>query len=209
MFIDARIVMFSGMPLRTVRLLSWTNLINRMGIIGVVLCGLRLCLRQKLRPLPTPMSFSSTTTIEAEPSDSSLLPSADDVGSPRPAVAAQVLFPSYLKGKSDNLSSNATAVASSGETSPNRTGSAFTTTDDVYTHDKLVFVTPPTADNRRIHVFASCYAGVCKCVHILEGERAQLKPCRFAALIFTSDGSAEPDLWCLFEKLVDGFPIVD
>lgn len=74
----------------------------------------------------------------------------------------------------------------------------------------LLFTTPATDAGRSVQVFTRCVDGSCDCSPLLEGEPYQLKPCRFASLIFHSSGVIiDSNDWELFCYIVDGFPVVD
>lgn len=74
---------------------------------------------------------------------------------------------------------------------------------------RLIFDTPPSPDGRVISVYESCYSGQCDCVHMLDGVPSQLKPCRFATLMFQDGLFVKACYERLFYRLVDGFPVVD
>lgn len=161
------------------------------------------------------MCPSLVSRVETGSSDLSVLHATSDSSSPTPELVSQVLLSIstecyepdrkgrvHVSGIPDDscddsvLQNSCTVDAMEPDLAPeviNNDG------------DQLVFVTPATVNNRRVHVYNSCYAGTCSCLHVLEGERAQLKPCRFATLIFQQDFF----LSNLFENLVDGVPIVD
>ena len=63
-------------------------------------------------------------------------------------------------------------------------------------------------EGRTVEVFTSCVKGSCNCEFILEGVKSQLKPCRFASLIFANNDLTDKYSE-LFGYIVDGFPIVD
>ena len=59
-----------------------------------------------------------------------------------------------------------------------------------------------------VNVYDSCVYGKCKCKYLIGGIPCQLRPCRFAAVMFTNPSwgnSYQELLW----SIVDGFPIVE
>ena len=60
-----------------------------------------------------------------------------------------------------------------------------------------------------VNVFESCVKGCCTCVYSLGGIPSQLKPCRFAAIVFNKGPSWAETYGDLVWSITDGFPIVD
>ena len=63
-----------------------------------------------------------------------------------------------------------------------------------------------------IHVYKSCIAGTCKCVHLIDGKPAQLLPCRFAPFLSGSSNvltDSDEDCQFIWEGVVQGFKIVN
>lgn len=71
------------------------------------------------------------------------------------------------------------------------------------------FSTPPSPDGRSVKVSSECRLGLCTCSHQLNGVKYQLKPCRFAALMFNQGKFLRPEDKTLFHYIIDGFPIID
>lgn len=73
----------------------------------------------------------------------------------------------------------------------------------------LLFTAPITAEGRVVNVYNTCAYGVCDCVHMLDGVKSQLRPCRFAYLLyggFVKNVSAHE---LIYNGICDGFRIVD
>lgn len=82
--------------------------------------------------------------------------------------------------------------------------------DIVQDPNVLLFRTPVTEAGRSLDVYVKCIDGSCDCRPLLDGEPYQLKPCRFASLMFHNDGTLRDDnYWKLFSYIVDGFPVID
>lgn len=73
--------------------------------------------------------------------------------------------------------------------------------------DMLVLTTPKSKKGTAIDVFRSCVTGNCQCCYVLGGNKTQLKPCRFAALMFVNRQASVSDLE-VFSCVVDGVDIV-
>lgn len=80
--------------------------------------------------------------------------------------------------------------------------------DECY-EDLLLFTAPPTPAGRKVKVYISCALGRCHCMHSLEGEKTQLKPCRFAYLLFGGCVEFMDSFWPVYVGVTDGFKIVD
>lgn len=74
--------------------------------------------------------------------------------------------------------------------------------------DVVVFETPKSSKGVSINVYNSCIQGSCSCVYMLGGNRTQLMPCRFAALIFSGNPPTEMD-WKVFEVILHGVDITE
>lgn len=73
----------------------------------------------------------------------------------------------------------------------------------------LMFKSPRTKKGTVIDVFSDCYAGDCRCSHVLAGNVLQIKPCRVASVLFVDGYECSADEWKLLCGLTDGFDIVD
>lgn len=73
--------------------------------------------------------------------------------------------------------------------------------------DILVLRTPKSKNGVSINVFQSCIAGKCQCSHVLGGNKTQLMPCRFSALMFVDRQLSDSDL-DVYSCVVDGVDIV-
>ena len=60
-----------------------------------------------------------------------------------------------------------------------------------------------------VEVYDACVNGTCECLYEIEGVRSQLKPCRFAAIVFLSGREWASKYVDLVWAVTDGFPIVD
>ena len=60
-----------------------------------------------------------------------------------------------------------------------------------------------------VNVFKECVNGTCSCSHFIGRVKSQLKPCRFAAIVFESDQEWAGKYVDLVWAMADGFPIVD
>lgn len=78
---------------------------------------------------------------------------------------------------------------------------------DNFSLDSLVLVTPMSSKGVSIEVFEKCVQGICTCVYTLGNNVTQLKPCRFASLIFV-DREPSKDEWAVFEAVIHGVDIV-
>ena len=80
------------------------------------------------------------------------------------------------------------------------------TVSDAGENDILCVMCSPLG--KPVTVYSSCITGNCSCVYYIGDVPCQLKPCRFAAVIFSNPDWAHKYtdlLWCI----TDGFPIVD
>lgn len=73
--------------------------------------------------------------------------------------------------------------------------------------DKLVLTTPKSKKGVAVSIYQSCISGNCDCTHVLGGNKTQLKPCRFGALIFHDRVPTQSEL-DVFDCVVDGVEIV-
>lgn len=71
------------------------------------------------------------------------------------------------------------------------------------------FTTPPSNHGRTVLVSRECYMGICKCEHLLDGVPCQLKPCRFAVLLFKNGMPGDVTECEFFSNIIDGFPVVE
>ena len=85
--------------------------------------------------------------------------------------------------------------------------SDFSNTRNGHSDFPLESITSPLG--QKITVFDECVMGSCKCVYDIGGITSQLKPCRFASIIFNSEYSLEGKYADLLWYLTDGCPIVD
>ena len=60
-----------------------------------------------------------------------------------------------------------------------------------------------------VNVYDSCRQGTCSCDYQLSGEKLQLKPCRFAYLVFLGTAECKKVYEPLVSNVTDGFWIVD
>ena len=60
-----------------------------------------------------------------------------------------------------------------------------------------------------IVVYPECTTGECNCIYLIGNIECQLKPCRFASLIYTVFAGRENEFEQLLWHVTDGFPIVD
>lgn len=74
--------------------------------------------------------------------------------------------------------------------------------------DCLVFNTPASDKGVSIPVYGNCVKGICKCVHKIGDDISQLKPCRFANLLFRSGRIPTDDEKLIFNGVVDGFKLI-
>lgn len=74
--------------------------------------------------------------------------------------------------------------------------------------DSLVFIAPASKKGVSIHVYDKCVNGLCKCKHIIGSDVSQLKPCRFASLLFGNGRVPTDDEIIMYNGIVDGFDIV-
>ena len=65
------------------------------------------------------------------------------------------------------------------------------------------------AEGAIIKVFDECAQGICSCDYSLQGERLQLKPCRFAYLVSLGIAECKRVYEPLISNITDGFKIVD
>lgn len=72
----------------------------------------------------------------------------------------------------------------------------------------LVFTAPTSNKGVSIPVYDKCIKGVCSCTHVIGENRSQLKPCRFAALLFQSGRIPTDDELVMYNGIVDGFKLV-
>ena len=71
----------------------------------------------------------------------------------------------------------------------------------------VVSITSPLGQN--IKVYPECTQGNCECVYSIGNIECQLKPCRFASLIYKDFVGRESEFEFLLWAITDGFPIVD
>lgn len=71
------------------------------------------------------------------------------------------------------------------------------------------FTTPLSHMGRTVDVSYECFLGSSSCSYLLEGVAYQLKPCRFAALLFDNGIPLSESCWELFNYIIDGFPVID
>lgn len=74
--------------------------------------------------------------------------------------------------------------------------------------DDLCFQAPESAKGVSINVYKDCISGTCKCEHLLGGRLTQLKPCRFASLLFGAGREPSNYELKMYNGIVDGFDIV-
>lgn len=74
--------------------------------------------------------------------------------------------------------------------------------------NNLVFTAPPSTKGVSIEVYEQCVIGNCTCSHRIGNSDSQLKPCRFAALLFSPGHEVSDDEMLMFNGIVDGFSIV-
>ena len=60
-----------------------------------------------------------------------------------------------------------------------------------------------------VNVFDECAKGICSCNYSLQGERLQLKPCRFAYLVSLGTAECKRVYELLISNVTDGFKIID
>lgn len=77
----------------------------------------------------------------------------------------------------------------------------------VNSRDSLVLSTPKSSKDVSINVYKSCVNGTCDCIYSLGGNITQLKPCRFAALIFVDRVPSQEEV-LVFEAVLHGVDIV-
>ena len=92
------------------------------------------------------------------------------------------------------------------ETFPTKHGFTQRYTD--FEPGKVLFSTT-SPDGRDISVFTECVQGRCDCINLIGGIASQLKPCRFASLIYLDLEGREEEFEDLLWHITDGFPIVD
>ena len=76
----------------------------------------------------------------------------------------------------------------------------------------IVFSTPCFDAAPSIDVFDSCIMGTCDCIHLIGGVPCQLKPCRWAPLLFGTDAIPsvnDDERMYLWRGVLSGFNIVD
>ena len=66
-----------------------------------------------------------------------------------------------------------------------------------------------TSEGVIIRVYDDCVKGVCSCDYKLQGEKLQLKPCRFAYLVSLGTAECKKAYEPLVSDITDGFKIVD
>lgn len=74
--------------------------------------------------------------------------------------------------------------------------------------NSLVFTAPPSTKGVSIPVYDNCISGKCDCKYLLGGSETQLKPCRFAAVLFDTGRNATDDELKMYNGIVDGFGII-
>lgn len=75
---------------------------------------------------------------------------------------------------------------------------------------RLMFKCPATKAGRVINVYEACIKGNCPCIHLIGGQVASLKPCRFASRLFKFEGyMLSDDASVLFNAVTDGFDIIE
>lgn len=74
--------------------------------------------------------------------------------------------------------------------------------------NELLFTSPASKKGVSINVYKQCVNGNCSCVHFLGNEKSQLRPCRFAALLFGSGRVPSEDEMLMYNGVVDGFSLV-
>lgn len=79
--------------------------------------------------------------------------------------------------------------------------------NSVLSQDSLVAVTPISSKGISINIYDSCVRGICTCKYVLGDNETQLKPCRFASLIFV-DRVPSSDEILVFESVLHGVDIV-
>lgn len=73
-----------------------------------------------------------------------------------------------------------------------------------------MFQCPATRAGKVINVYEACFNGSCSCIHVIGGQVASLKPCRFASRLFKFPGyELNHDENVLFNGITDGFDIVE
>ena len=77
-----------------------------------------------------------------------------------------------------------------------------------YEPGKVLFSTT-SPEGRDISVFLECVQGKCNCIYSIGGMACQLKPCRFASLIYLELEGREVKFEELLWHIADGFPIVE
>lgn len=81
--------------------------------------------------------------------------------------------------------------------------------DDFNGEKTLLFAAPSTPEGNVVNVYDTCAYGMCDCIHMLEGVKSQLLPCRFAYLLFTGFiENVQPHI-LVYNSVCDGFKIVD
>lgn len=73
----------------------------------------------------------------------------------------------------------------------------------------LLFTAPGTPEGHTVDVYTDCARGICKCLHYLGGVRSQLRPCRFAYLLFGGFVENVEIHELVYNGVCDGFKIVD
>lgn len=71
----------------------------------------------------------------------------------------------------------------------------------------MVVVTPKSSKGVTVNVYKDCIDGKCSCKYVLGGNVTQLKPCRFASLIYVGREPTQNELF-LFESIIHGVDTV-
>lgn len=83
------------------------------------------------------------------------------------------------------------------------------TNRECFSSDELVFYVPATSNSMSVPVYISCCYGVCTCEYYLNNVNSQLKPCRFAYLLY---GGFLPDVKkheLVYNVICHGFKLVE
>lgn len=75
--------------------------------------------------------------------------------------------------------------------------------------DRVLFSAPPTPAGVIVDVYSSCAKGTCQCLHFIDGVRRQLRPCRFAYLLYGGFVPVTDSRSLVFHGVTDGFRIID
>ena len=71
----------------------------------------------------------------------------------------------------------------------------------------LLFETDSSPSGHAVKVYDVCANGVCSCVYNLSGDKTQLKPCRFAYILFLCTQEGKETFTPLFHDVCDGFKL--